>query len=381
MRPRSTPHISLCLLLSLCLAACQGREAEPPAPPAATRAAPTATAQASGDAAAIQQVFTDFQQAVATNDDRTALALVASTTIQAYDEIRRLALLPSIGGQSSATSLGQRLMAAMLLHHLGEDRLQAMGAPEIFAYGIRHGWIGKETFARASLGAITVEGDTAWAPLIMPGSDETAAWSFRREGEQWTLDLTLLMRLADRSIQQAARQRGMSNDEAFLLLLQEALLPPGTVPWPLFVAEDASFSVLLPETPQRIDHSDHSGHLVHYLAHSPTAGHLLVARSQLDWEKADATTVIENATQGLIVGADADLSDIRDLQRGDRWVRQMTITLADGRRGMGRFIIDGDSLYQLLAIAPSAQLNLAKTQWDFFFASFALQGTPPPATD
>jgi hypothetical protein len=189
----------------------QGTASPAPAP-ASAPASSSAQATPAEVEPLVRATFESYVQALRSRDGTAAAALVSSETIDYYGE---LAALAGTGGPEEirARSLVDRLTIALLRALRPPAELATLDGRELFVYGVEAGLIDESTVAANDIGAVRVDGDRAYATLVVSGQETPVDYEFARSGDEWLLDFVPVLERADAGLREIAMQAGQSEDE------------------------------------------------------------------------------------------------------------------------------------------------------------------------
>ena len=153
-------------------------------------------------------------------DGERAASLVTQNTLDYYDEMRDLAVEAG-PEQILNRRLTDRLAVATYRLTLDLQSLRQMTPRALFAFAVDEGLIGSRSdVAGLELGTITPSGDTATANAVSDGREAPLEWEFRREGDQWRLDLEALLAVSNLVLQNLARESGVSENQLIYQTLE-----------------------------------------------------------------------------------------------------------------------------------------------------------------
>ena len=163
------------------------------------------------DIAAVRSTFEDYRTEVGAGNGAVVPALVSPSTIAHYDEVVRLA---RTAGPSEISALGMmdRLMIARLRVQEPPD-FAAMDGAGLLVYGVDEGMIDAAALEDNTLGEVRVEGDSAYAQMLVDGEPAGVDWEFVRDGSDWTFDLAAGFPLINEALTQVAAENEMTEDE------------------------------------------------------------------------------------------------------------------------------------------------------------------------
>lgn len=171
------------------------------------------------DQKAVRDCFASYRAAILSQSGSEAAEKVNQATIDHYEQVRGLALSAP---EREVRSLQpyEKMMVLMMRHRVPADLLRGMNGRELLSYGVNRGWIGKEDVMESDVGTVSVSGNQATAQFIKAGKPTPLKYSFTKEGGQWKIDLTALTPAVNLALKQLIEQRGISEDEFLLDLLE-----------------------------------------------------------------------------------------------------------------------------------------------------------------
>jgi hypothetical protein len=161
------------------------------------------------------------------DDGRAAAALLGTGTVEWYAKVWDLTLH---GSSEEIEQLGtlEKLQVLGFRQRVPADELRAMSPRELFAYAVRHGWVGKPSIGGTEIGAITATDNTATAQALFAGKDNGQRYRFVREGGRWLFDQLPTLQAGGDALTAAARRRGVPVDEFVQHLVESASGKPVT---------------------------------------------------------------------------------------------------------------------------------------------------------
>lgn len=214
---RETLSVLLALLLMSIPAACSEDS---------STASRTSSSQASGqaedapdDKAEVRQAFESYRSAILSRDGDAAASLAADSTLDYYEEMRRLALRAP-RGELQDRRIIDRFTTLFLRHVVPAKDLLGMTGEDVFAFAIERGWIGEARVTRLDIGAVEVVGDTAAVEVRSSGGGEPFSFVFVREGAAWKIEFGDLLQIADALFAEQARKLDVTQNEFILQLLE-----------------------------------------------------------------------------------------------------------------------------------------------------------------
>ena len=170
------------------------------------------------DVADIRNTFNNYVQALTQGEGKTAAALVDSNTLSYYDRMLEMARAADSVEVSRADLMDKITVLGLRMHASGSG-LTKMSAKDAIAAGAANGMLGGEQLKALDIGNISVDGDEASAPMKLGGFPVPAKFHFRREGEQWKIDITPLFTISRMAFEQMGARRGEAGDEWLMELL------------------------------------------------------------------------------------------------------------------------------------------------------------------
>lgn len=185
----------------------------------------SASAGKATDAAAIQNVFSQYKEALLASDGSRAADLVSSRTIVYYEEILGLALNTPKRKLADLDFIS-KFMVLRIRHEFDKTTLAKMTGRELLILGVKRGWISKSSVSNiGELTHIKVRDDQASASIpVAPG---LPAFYFHNESGQWKLDLLSSFELGNAAMKQEIAKSGLTEEQFILRAL--AMLSPKNV--------------------------------------------------------------------------------------------------------------------------------------------------------
>ncbi len=181
---------------------------------------------------AVKESFQIYQAALLRSDGAKAAEVVTQSSRDLYRGYADQALTYD-RADLERLHVVDRLSILLMRHDLPREELARMTGAEIIAYAVERGWIDKEGTARIRLGNYQVESDFATGTLLQPDGGETPfKVEFRKEDDQWRLDLVKMMEIGRYGIEHAIKQTGMSEDQFVFYVLEVSTgVAPGPEIW------------------------------------------------------------------------------------------------------------------------------------------------------
>ncbi len=172
------------------------------------------------DVGDVRTCYENYFDALRRADGPTAAQLVDTRTAVYYTsmlELARNADSAQVAGldmMDKLTVLGMRMRGS-------PEQLRGMDGRDAIALAVDAGMMGSNGIEGLELGAVTVEGDKARAPLTMHGFPTPAVFEFHREQGEWRIDLTSLFNISRMAFGQMAGGAGKSEQELIHELLEQ----------------------------------------------------------------------------------------------------------------------------------------------------------------
>jgi hypothetical protein len=193
----------------------------------------SAAPQSSGEEAAVREVFDRYKAALVAGDGAAAQGLVDNATLDTFRRLRSLAL---DGSEQAVRELSfvERLLVVSMRHALDRSVIEEMDLATLIETAMGEGWISPQTLAQLDIGAITVEGDEAWAearsglppPPSVDGSPASTgeqvelAYRFVREGGAWKFRFGSLIEALDHLVAELTAALGADEDQLIFMLVE-----------------------------------------------------------------------------------------------------------------------------------------------------------------
>lgn len=163
------------------------------------------------DIDAVRSIFERYRVEVAAENGPAVPPLVSPSTVAHYDEVVRLA---RTAGPAEISGLGMmdRLMVARMRVQEPPD-FATMDGAGLLVYGVNEGMIDASALQGNTLGAVRVEGDRAYAEMLVRNEPTGVDWEFVRGPSGWTFDLAAGFPLINEALTQVAAENGMTEDE------------------------------------------------------------------------------------------------------------------------------------------------------------------------
>ncbi len=173
------------------------------------------------DVADIRTTYADYVSALQAGDGTRAAALADSNTVAYYE---RMLALARTADSASVTRLNvmDRITVLGLRWNAGGGDLGTMDARGAIAAGAATGVMGGKELGSLELGTVTVEGNSASAPVRLGGFPVPAKFHFNKEGEEWKVDITPLFKISRMAFEQMALRSGTPTNEWLIDMLEQS---------------------------------------------------------------------------------------------------------------------------------------------------------------
>jgi len=195
---------------------------------------------ASEDGDAVRDVFRKYRQAILRDDGGTAASLLGQSTLDYYDEMRRLAIYGDAEAVQSQLLVDQMQILLFRLR-VPVETLESLSPKGLVSFSVEQGWIGKSGVSKVEPGRVQSKEDIAIMHVIIDGKDGGSGFRFDREANGWRLDLVSTLKNSNAMFAGAARREGVSNNRYMLAVMGNALKREvGDEVWvPLRTSEEA----------------------------------------------------------------------------------------------------------------------------------------------
>jgi ketosteroid isomerase-like protein len=168
----------------------------------------------SDDARDVRDCFQAYRDAVQ-RDDLDAIAnLLDDTTVQRFQQYRKLAAAGESAIAGSATPAVDRVCCELFKARFSPAQLADMGDDEVIAFAVKHLFAGPEGIEHFAIGIIDLDDDDeATAELFAGEMALPIRMHFRRIHGEWRVNVTGLFPLIESAYRSIAMQKGMSTDE------------------------------------------------------------------------------------------------------------------------------------------------------------------------
>ncbi len=148
----------------------------------------------------VEASFERYRQAIMSAQADAAYAEINEKTRQYYVDMLDKVMYLSAAETSSLTVL-EKIFIAQSRHRIAPETLQQFDGEKYFKYAVEQGWIGKDSVANASLGNISVSGDSATSQFIKQDKTLPFGFSFSREQGDWKIDLVSILPVSNLALQ------------------------------------------------------------------------------------------------------------------------------------------------------------------------------------
>jgi hypothetical protein len=176
-----------------------------------------AAPSADGEAALIRSAFERYRQAAMSDDGGAIVHLVSGASVAHYGRLREVAMA-SAGSEAALQRFVDRMQVQMLRKLVAAERLAGMSPSEVVAYAFENRMLGEDLESSSGLDRVVVEGDVATARHVARGRPVGAPWrevtfGFRREQDQWRLDLLHTLDVMEAQFHDVAATSGRKPEE------------------------------------------------------------------------------------------------------------------------------------------------------------------------
>jgi hypothetical protein len=157
-------------------------------------------------------VFEAYRTSLLNQDGKGAAECVSPDTVKLYQDYRDWAVS---GDEATVKNLSMinRMQVLLVRHRIESKALKAMDGIAVFGHAVEQNWIGKNGVVRAGLDDVAVRVPRATAKVTNAGKATAEVFHFVKDGERWTFDLVPTIKASDQALQQAARTKGVTEDE------------------------------------------------------------------------------------------------------------------------------------------------------------------------
>lgn len=167
------------------------------------------------DIEAVRKTFQNFRTAVLNKDGALAVKQLDSTTLKYYGHILELTWYADHEIIDTLNAF-DRMAVLNLRHRVSRDRLlQLKDAKELIKLNIDSGYISENSVKNFELGNIDLKSkeDFAIGQAKVDGKDIDLTFKFIRENNIWKLQLTEMLKMARKGIEQDIKKRQKSENE------------------------------------------------------------------------------------------------------------------------------------------------------------------------
>lgn len=163
--------------------------------------------------------FNNYRDALLNEDSDAAYNSIDSKTKKYYQKILNTVLYGKAEEVKQMSSI-DKIFIIRSRHQIPPEELTTFNTESYFKYAVERGWIDKSSVTEIELADIVVEGDTATTKIKKNGQIVPFGFTFRKENNQWKLDLTSIFSISNLAFQKAIEESGMSEDEFVFYLVE-----------------------------------------------------------------------------------------------------------------------------------------------------------------
>lgn len=167
------------------------------------------------------EAFDSYKDAILSQDGDSAANRVSASTISQYDDYLRWARTLDKDGLKELSFIN-RFQVIIMKHRLPKNLLLSGSGRDAFVYAVNHDWIGKSGVVPMSADNYHISGDRAISDASHAGQMLPYKFQYIKEGGVWKYDLTIIMKISNEPLRQAAIRSGLTEDE-FIFKLTEAI--------------------------------------------------------------------------------------------------------------------------------------------------------------
>lgn len=195
-----------------------------PTETAVTTVVTTTVLDAQADTA-VRSNFESYRAALLAADGAAVPPLVSPATIDYYGELARLAAYAG-PNEIAAKPIADRLTVARLRVIRTPAELAAMDGPGLLRLGVDEGLIDAESVRDVQLGDVRVDGDRAFAPILIGAEPSPVSFEFVQTGSAWKFDLVPTLAMANEVFSSQASEAGLAEDEFIFVVVELATGQP-----------------------------------------------------------------------------------------------------------------------------------------------------------
>lgn len=163
------------------------------------------------DIKAVRSVFEDYRVQVGAENGSAVPALVSPSTIAHYDAVVRAARAAGPAEIAELRMMDRLMVARMRVEE--PPGFATMDGAGLLVYAVNEGMIDATALQGNALGEVLVEGDRAYAEMLVDDEPTGVDWEFVRGEPGWTFDLAAGFPLINETLSQVAAEGGMTEDE------------------------------------------------------------------------------------------------------------------------------------------------------------------------
>jgi hypothetical protein len=153
------------------------------------------------------------------NDYQKAYSYIDSNTSSYYERMLDFARYGKKRKVEEQLAIDKFLI--FYIRHKFDDRtIMEMGAKELFSQCGDLSFVNFETDGDITVGAIWVYGQIAHAQVVINGYTEQNMFTFKKQNDQWYIDLTSFRSSMNHTIQMLFIQKGQSQEECLIAMIE-----------------------------------------------------------------------------------------------------------------------------------------------------------------
>lgn len=180
---------------------------------------------------AVRKAFDKYRSALLDENGDEALKYICNKTILYYNDLLKT-VKHSDSLEVSKLGVFNKLMVFSVRHRVPKEVLLTVDGKGLLLYSINEGMVGKNTVNNASIGGVTINGDTAKGDFLIYKDITPFTFAFYKEDGSWKLDITSIFLMTGEGISKAAERSELPEDEFILDILGRGLeTKPGKEVW------------------------------------------------------------------------------------------------------------------------------------------------------
>lgn len=178
---------------------------------------------------AVQKCFDEYKEKMLADDGEGAVALVSNSTIAYYQQVLEWVLTAS-EKEVKALGLLDRLSVLTMRARIAPELLRELDGAKLLAYSYENGMVSKNAFDSGGLGDVSVDEDTARAPLVLNGEEAPFDFIFIKEDGEWKFDMMSLIThpMIKEGLENAIQSMGDDENEVIIEVIKMSTDMPVT---------------------------------------------------------------------------------------------------------------------------------------------------------